>query len=80
MSSTRRPIRLHGFLKGDGGECTCEIGAIRVSLDGVPGEFHDINYRIIQTSKDLPEGRYICTVNNERMPVQLVGGQWLSDE
>jgi hypothetical protein len=76
--SSKTTVRFNGILHGEGGQTTCTIEAIEVSLPGAPGVTGTTNWSIVSTSEPVPDGTYELLADRKILQVRRANGVWLS--
>lgn len=77
MNSAKRYVYLEGAIIGDGGEATCTVRALEVTLLAT-GDVAHSQFHVERVSTSLPEGTYDLIVNGVTQRVRHQNGHWLS--
>jgi hypothetical protein len=78
MASHRVFAVMSGRLSGMGREADCTVNAVKVSLPGTDIS-HSANCRVHHAERDLPDGQYLVTFDEQTKLVEKRDGFWFSD-
>ena len=75
MTYLREPIKMSGVLRGGGITTSCNVSAVRVSLEGTRLS-KNCGYSIEWISKALPDGDYKLSVDAKTIDMRYFRGGW----
>jgi len=75
--STREPVRCSGIIRGAGGEATCTVYAMKVSLPGTD-QFEYVDWSVKNMSVNLPDGPYQVSAFGRVTAVAIRNGYFLN--